>query len=87
MENVMKKTLWAGVVNGQIGFFSQNPDGNVEGLQASRKFYVENNTLTDDHGSILSNTAHGGGTNTSDVTDQEPGQNQPGQNQGGQATS
>jgi hypothetical protein len=70
MEKVMKKTLWAGVVNGQIGFFSQNPDGNVEGLQASRKFYVENNTLTDDQGSILDNTAHGGGQNTTDIAHQ-----------------
>lgn len=56
-----KKTFWAGVVNNQIGFFTSDPNGNVEGLQGSRKFCVEGNSLTDDNGhNITDNTAIGG---------------------------
>jgi hypothetical protein len=75
-----KKTFWAGVVNNEIGFFTSDPNGNVEGLQGSRKFCVEGNSLTDDNGhNITDNTAIGGlnsetGAETLVQTDQNTGQ-------------
>lgn len=60
---MQKKTLWAGVVSGQIQFFPSNPQGNVTGLQGSRKFHATDEcTLVDDNGTnILENTATGQG--------------------------
>lgn len=77
MERKMqKKKLWAGVVNGQINFYPEDPQGNVQGLQGSRVFTVTGNCdLTDDTGhSIISNTAEGGGANSQDVSEQPTSQ-------------
>jgi hypothetical protein len=75
MENVMpmqKKSTWVGVVSGQIKFFSENPEGNVQGLQGSRKFNLEGK-LTDDNGTnIIDSTVADVGTDTTSgsITDE-----------------
>lgn len=70
----MDKKLWAGVVAGQISFFASDPQGNVEGLEGSRTFYVKNNNIVDHNGaSLIDNTATGGGANTQDVAEQTSG--------------
>jgi hypothetical protein len=57
MKSTQTKSLWAGVVNNQIQFFSENPDGNVQGLQGYRKFHISGNAeLTDDNGNNLINS-------------------------------
>jgi hypothetical protein len=90
MEKCMKKTLWAGVVNNQITFFGSDPNGNVEGLQGSRKFHVEGGNLTDDAGNnVVDNTAVGGlNSESGSETIVQPG-DQGGQStdQGGQASA
>jgi hypothetical protein len=73
----MKKTpLWVGLVNGQFGFFASDPVDNVQGLQGSRKFYVEGNQpkIVDDNGTnLIDNTTLGGGANSSDISTQTAG--------------
>jgi hypothetical protein len=59
MEEYMKKELWAGVVGNSIEFFQHNPNGNVQGLSGTRKFYLEGDNLTDDTGgTIINNIAN-----------------------------
>lgn len=74
-ESMQKKKLWAGVVNGQINFYNEDPHGNVDGLQGSRPFTVTGNCdLTDANGdSIIGNTTEGGGANSEDVSQQQSG--------------
>jgi hypothetical protein len=90
MEKCMKKTLWVGIVNNQIGFFTANPNGNVEGLQGSRKFHVEGGNLTDDNGNnVVDNTAVGGlnSESGSDTIVQTGDQGDQSADQGGQASA
>lgn len=53
METIMqKKTLWAGISGGQVGFFASNPT-NLEGVTAVRKFDLDNNNIVDEHGASI----------------------------------
>lgn len=91
----MKKQFWAGLVSNEIRFFTENPEGNVDGLQGLRKFTVTNQCqLTDDSGhNIVSSTntgsTDGAGSIQSNIGNEQnaegSAQAQPSQSQGGQA--
>lgn len=70
----MQKKLWAGVVGGTIEFFNSDPNGNVENLEGSRSFCIDDNKhIVDEQGaSLLTNTESSGGANTQGATQQPP---------------
>jgi hypothetical protein len=87
MENIMKKTYWTGIVSNQIRFFTQNPEGNVDGLQGSRKLTVTDQcTLVDDSGHNIVDSSFGT-SDTDEANDMSSGEAQSQQPQGGQATT
>lgn len=65
----MKKQFWAGIVGGSLQFYGSDPTGNVEGLEGTRKFCVENNNLVDDHGASI--------ITTPETVQQQPSGQQP----------
>lgn len=82
---MQKKKYWAGVVSGEIRFFSEDPQGNVQGLQGSRPFTVTGNCeLKDEAGSnLIHSTQADVGTDApqSGITNQQQSQS------GGQQTA
>jgi hypothetical protein len=86
MENIMKKTYWTGIVSNQIRFFTQNPEGNVDGLQGSRKLTVTDQcALVDDSGHSIVDSSFG--TGNTEGANMPSGEAQSQQSQGGQATT
>jgi hypothetical protein len=91
MENIMKKTFWAGLVSNEIRFFTQNPEGNVDGLQGARKLTVTDQcALVDDSGHSIVDSSFG--TGNTDGANLNTGQQGSGETQqqpqsGGQATT